>query len=36
VQADLASHSVQITSSTPPEALAAALAAAGYAPAPAT
>ncbi len=33
VQADLASHSVQITSSTPPEVLAAALTAAGYAPA---
>ena len=35
VQADLAQHRVTITSSTPPEALAAALAAAGYAPAPA-
>ena len=34
VQADLASHRVQITSSTPPEALAAALTAAGYTPAP--
>ncbi len=34
VQADVASHSVQIRSSTPREALAAALTAAGYAPAP--
>ena len=35
VQADVASQSVQINSSTPPEKLAAALAAAGYPPAPA-
>jgi len=35
VQADLARHSVTIASSTPPETLAAALAAAGYTPAPA-
>lgn len=34
VQADLASHSVQIDSRIAPEVLAAALAAAGYAPAP--
>ena len=33
VQADLPNHSVQIHSSVPPEILAAALAAAGYAPA---
>ena len=35
VQADLASHSVNIDSSTAPEALASALTAAGYPPAPA-
>ena len=35
VQADLAQRRVTIASNTPPEALAAALSAAGYAPAPA-
>ena len=35
VQADVASRSVQINSSTPPEKLAVTLAAAGYPPAPA-
>ena len=35
VQADLPTQSVHINSTTPPEALAAALAAAGYPPAPA-